>query len=39
MNPALERLAQQARTEDRPLASVCERLLNAQEVLAGLGSL
>jgi response regulator NasT len=36
---ALERLAQQARTEDRPLASVCERLLNAQEVLAGLGSL
>jgi response regulator NasT len=36
---ALERLAQQARTEDRPLAAVCERLLNAQEVLAGLGSL
>ncbi|AWI53897.1 response regulator [Aquabacterium olei] len=36
---ALERLAQQARAEDRPLESVCERLLNAQEVLAGLGSL
>ena len=36
---ALERLAQQARAEGRPIEAVCERLLNAQEVLAGLGSL
>jgi response regulator NasT len=36
---ALARLNQQAQQEGRTLEAQCERLLNAQEVLAGLGSL
>lgn len=36
---ALDKLKQQARTEGRSVEALCERLLNAQEVLAGLGSL
>lgn len=36
---ALDRLQQQALQEGRSLQAQCERLLNAQEVLAGLGSL
>jgi two-component system, response regulator PdtaR len=36
---ALDKLSQQAGQEQVPVAAVCERLLNAQEVLAGLGSL
>ncbi len=36
---ALDKLSHQARAEGVALESVCERLLNAQEVLAGLGSL
>ncbi|WP_294636843.1 response regulator [uncultured Aquabacterium sp.] len=36
---ALDKLSHQARAEGLPLEAVCERLLNAQEVLAGLGSL
>jgi len=36
---ALDKLSQQASQEQVPVAAVCERLLNAQEVLAGLGSL
>lgn len=36
---ALDKLSLQARQEDLSLAAVCERLINAQEVLAGLGSL
>jgi DNA-binding response OmpR family regulator len=36
---ALEKLRQQAQQEGRPIEALCERLINAQEVLAGLGSL
>lgn len=36
---AMAKLAQQAQQEGRTLEAQCERLLNAQEVLAGLGSL
>ncbi len=36
---ALDKLSLQARQEDLSLPAVCERLINAQEVLAGLGSL
>jgi len=36
---ALEKLQQQARAEGRSVEALAERLLNAQEVLAGLGSL
>ena len=35
---ALERLQQQARQEGSTVAALGERLINAQEVLAGLGS-
>jgi two-component system, response regulator PdtaR len=34
---ALERLQAQARQEGRPLQAVCQRLVDAQEVLSGLG--
>jgi len=37
--PALSRLEAQARQEGRTLAAVAERILNAQEVLSGLGPL
>ena len=36
---ALERLQQQARQEGSTVAALGERLINAQEVLAGLGSI
>jgi len=36
---ALDKLSQQARQENLSVAALCERLINAQEVLAGLGSL
>ncbi len=36
---AMAKLVQQAQQEGRTLEAQCERLLNAQEVLAGLGSL
>ncbi len=36
---ALDKLSLQARQENLSVAAVCERLINAQEVLAGLGSL
>lgn len=36
---ALDKLRHQASQEGHPLEALCERLLNAQEVLAGLGSL
>lgn len=36
---AMAKLLQQAQQEGRTLEAQCERLLNAQEVLAGLGSL
>lgn len=36
---ALDKLSQQAQQEGKPLETLCERLLNAQEVMAGLGSL
>lgn len=36
---ALDKLSQQAAQEKLPVAALCERLINAQEVLAGLGSL
>lgn len=36
---ALDKLSLQARQESLSVAAVCERLINAQEVLAGLGSL
>jgi response regulator NasT len=36
---ALDKLTQQAGQEGMALAALCERLLNAQEVMAGLGSL
>ncbi len=36
---AFDKLSQQAANDNVPMASVCERLINAQEVLAGLGSL
>ncbi|MCH8180296.1 MAG: ANTAR domain-containing protein [Proteobacteria bacterium] len=36
---ALDKLSQQAGQEQRSLSALCERLINAQEVLAGLGSL
>lgn len=36
---ALERLQHQANQEGLSVAAVCERLINAQEVLAGLGSI
>ncbi|MEK6667387.1 response regulator [uncultured Aquabacterium sp.] len=36
---ALDKLSQQASQESLSVAAVCERLINAQEVLAGLGSL
>jgi len=36
---AMNKLVQQAQQEGRTLEAQCERLLNAQEVLAGLGSL
>lgn len=36
---ALDKLSLQARQENLSMAAVCERLINAQEVLAGLGSL
>ena len=36
---ALSRLEAQARQEGRTLAAVAERILNAQEVLSGLGPL
>lgn len=36
---AMAKLVQQAQLESRTLEAQCERLLNAQEVLAGLGSL
>jgi DNA-binding response OmpR family regulator len=36
---ALAKLTQQARQEGRTLSAQCERLLSAQEVLAGLGSI
>ena len=36
---ALDKLSQQAQQEGKPLEALCERLLNAQEVMAGLGSL
>ncbi len=36
---ALDKLSLQARQENLTVAAVCERLINAQEVLAGLGSL
>jgi response regulator NasT len=36
---ALDKLQQQARAEGRSVEALAERLLNAQEVLAGLGSL
>lgn len=35
---ALDKLSHQAKLEGTPLEALCERLLNAQEVLAGLGS-
>ena len=36
---ALAKLQQQAHHDQRSLLAQCERLLNAQEVLAGLGSI
>ena len=36
---ALDKLSLQAHQENLSVAAVCERLINAQEVLAGLGSL
>lgn len=36
---ALERLQHQAQQEGHSIESLCERLINAQEVLAGLGSI
>lgn len=36
---ALDKLSQQASQENLSVTAVCERLINAQEVLAGLGSL
>ena len=36
---ALDKLQQQARAENVGLAAICERLLHAQEVMAGLGSI
>ncbi len=36
---ALDKLSQQAQQEGKPLEALCDRLLNAQEVMAGLGSL
>ncbi|MFT3856402.1 MAG: response regulator [Aquabacterium sp.] len=36
---ALDKLRHQAAQEGHPIEALCERLLNAQEVLAGLGSL
>lgn len=36
---ALERLQQQAQQEGRSLQALCERLIAAQEVLAGLGAI
>jgi AmiR/NasT family two-component response regulator len=36
---ALDKLQQQAKAEGQAISAICERLLNAQEVMAGLGSL
>jgi DNA-binding response OmpR family regulator len=36
---ALDKLQLQAKTEGQAINAICERLLNAQEVMAGLGSL
>lgn len=36
---ALDKLQQQALAEKQPVEAICERLINAQEVMAGLGSL
>jgi DNA-binding response OmpR family regulator len=36
---ALEKLSAQSELEKLPVTSLCERLINAQEIMAGLGSL
>jgi DNA-binding response OmpR family regulator len=36
---ALDKLQQQANQEGRSVAALCDRLINAQEVLAGMGSI